>query len=91
MARLWIHETCRVFYDRLVDDQDRDWFKTTISRIWSQQFGLEWTAKEIFEENLLIFGDFWNKSLEPDERIYAEIADYKKLPSVIDDYMNDAP
>mmetsp|Transcript_28326 Transcript_28326/g.25128 ORF Transcript_28326/g.25128 Transcript_28326/m.25128 type:complete len:135 (-) Transcript_28326:2877-3281(-) len=91
MAKLWIHETCRVFFDRLVDETDRQWFKDTIARIWYSQFGVEWSAKEIFEENLLIFGDFMRKGVEADERIYEEVRDYSKLPKIIDDYMAEAP
>jgi len=43
MIRLFVHEVYRVFYDRLVDDQDRAWLFTLISNIVKQHF------KENFE------------------------------------------
>lgn len=43
MIRLFVHEVYRVFYDRLVDDQDRAWLFKLISNIVKEHF------KENFE------------------------------------------
>lgn len=33
LARLFIHEGCRVFKDRLVDDRDRQWFNEAVIEV----------------------------------------------------------
>ena len=38
MYRVWVHEVERIFGDRLIDDEDRNWFYENISKI-SKRFG----------------------------------------------------
>ena len=48
VLRLFVHESMRVFMDRLVNDEDRKWFnnnmKSTIQNIWDKDFD------EVFED-----------------------------------------
>ncbi|XP_050526602.1 dynein axonemal heavy chain 12 isoform X2 [Daktulosphaira vitifoliae] len=37
-TKLWVHEIMRVFYDRLIDDKDREWLFTEIRKNVSQYF-----------------------------------------------------
>ncbi|KAH0631920.1 hypothetical protein JD844_019823 [Phrynosoma platyrhinos] len=97
LIRLWIHEVYRVFYDRLIDAEDRevffnmvkettsDCFKQSVDKVLSH---LSRTGK-IKDENIrsLFFGDYSKPS--SDTKIYDEITDLKKLTSVMEYYLEE--
>ena len=53
--RLWANECFRVFYDRLISDDDRNWFKALTLDLFMRNFKLPAEKDEIFDE--LKFGD----------------------------------
>uniref|UniRef100_A0A8C3CTT9 Dynein axonemal heavy chain 7 n=1 Tax=Cairina moschata TaxID=8855 RepID=A0A8C3CTT9_CAIMO len=82
LIRLWIHEIYRVFYDRLVDEEDRKvFFHMVLSH-------LSPTGK-VSDDNIrsLFFGDY----LKPDSniKVYDEITDLKQLTSVMEYYLEE--
>uniref|UniRef100_A0A8C2MM84 Dynein axonemal heavy chain 3 n=1 Tax=Cricetulus griseus TaxID=10029 RepID=A0A8C2MM84_CRIGR len=95
--RLWIHEVYRVFYDRLIDNEDRQTFfnlvKETTSNCFKQTMEkvlihLSPTGK-IVDDNIrsLFFGDFLIP--ESDKKIYDEITDLKLLTGVMEYYLDE--
>jgi dynein heavy chain len=93
MIRLCTHELYRVFYDRLVDDNDRAWFFGNLQSILSKHFNMNFDA--IFEHlapkkgqpikdddmRSLMYGDY----IEPDavNRVYDEVTNVAKISDVI--------
>lgn len=55
---LWMHETNRVFFDRLVDDKDKDFFLALSTEKVKMNLDFDWT-KEYARD--ILFGDFSNK------------------------------
>ncbi|XP_040829844.1 dynein heavy chain 3, axonemal isoform X1 [Ochotona curzoniae] len=97
LIRLWIHEVYRVFYDRLVDEEDRQVFfnmvKETTSNCFKQTvekvlIHLSPTGK-IVDDNIrsLFFGDFFKPDSDP--KIYDEITDLKQLTAVMEYYLEE--
>ncbi|CAG2054551.1 unnamed protein product [Timema podura] len=84
LVRLWYHECCRVFQDRLVNDEDREWFDQLL-REKIGGFGIN--ADKVLGDRVILFGDF----LEPqsDVKNYEEIMDMEKLSKVLDQYLED--
>ena len=98
-VRLWIHEVLRVFYDRLIDDPDRDWLINLLTGVVKKNFGFE--MPKIMEHLLtpedegtvgipvirrLLFGDFGNPE---GKRNYTEMQDPEKVISVCNTFLED--
>ncbi|XP_069795725.1 dynein axonemal heavy chain 12 isoform X2 [Narcine bancroftii] len=95
LVRLFVHEVFRVFYDRLVDDQDRVWLFNLMKNIVKDHFResfdslfehLAHGGEHVTEEDMrsLLFGDYMNPDLEGDERLYSEIPSVKGFNDVVE-------
>lgn len=82
LMRLWVHEVYRVFYDRLVDDQDRSvffnmvsttvatHFKTDVQKLLGHLAPHSKSIQDVHVRNL-IFGDYMDP--KADTKIYDEV------------------
>uniref|UniRef100_A0A8C8BKI7 Dynein axonemal heavy chain 3 n=1 Tax=Otus sunia TaxID=257818 RepID=A0A8C8BKI7_9STRI len=93
LIRLWIHEVYRVFYDRLVEEEDRKVFfqmvQETTSNIFKQSFNKVFSGDVLGPRMSLIlfFGDY----LKPGSnvKVYDEITDLKQLTAVMEYYLEE--
>lgn len=75
LVRLWLHESLRVFHDRLVDDED----KSHLRSILLEMVGTHLSSAVGSPQHLLpqgstiIFGDFLKPGLDPAKRPYEEV------------------
>ncbi|KAH6585966.1 hypothetical protein BASA50_000909 [Batrachochytrium salamandrivorans] len=95
MIRLWLHETFRVFHDRLIDDEDRTWFYNHATNIINQNFEIDFSTAlkeydsncdgKVEEEDLrsLIFATYLSPQ-DSSGKAYNEITDLSKLTSFMD-------
>uniref|UniRef100_A0A3Q4BIM9 Dynein axonemal heavy chain 12 n=1 Tax=Mola mola TaxID=94237 RepID=A0A3Q4BIM9_MOLML len=92
LVRLFVHEVFRVYYDRLVDDDDRAWLyhlmndivKTHFKESFDQLFDHLKQGSKLVEEDLrnLLFGDYMVPDAEDDERLYAEVPSMESFSEV---------
>ncbi|XP_042559183.1 dynein axonemal heavy chain 3 isoform X2 [Clupea harengus] len=97
LIRLWIHEIYRVFYDRLIDNEDRETFFNIVKERTSDYFkqsmdkllGHISTSVKVEDEDIrsLFFGDYTKP--DSDSRAYDEITDLKALTSIMDFYLDE--
>lgn len=87
-TRLWIHECSRVFNDRLINEEDRKFFRDIVHDILKSKFKVNWNKEEIFEgKSQVIFSMLLR--LDADEKLYEEITDKNKLLKMLEDKLTD--
>ena len=77
MARLWIHESCRIFGDRLINSEDLRWFTELLTEQISRNFKMPNNHEDLFENRKIQFSSVLN--LNKQVAYYEEIVDKKKL------------
>ena len=48
VTKLWCHEVSRVFHDRLINDEDRNWFYDLMVELIGRHFKTKFTKDELF-------------------------------------------
>lgn len=74
LLRLWYHESCRVFQDRLVSPEDRYWFDKLLQEHIGE-FGCSF--QEVVPCQPVLFGDFMIHGT--DNKVYQLIEDKEKV------------
>lgn len=85
LARAWVHESQRVFADRLTCEEDHEWLRGLMRSKIEVKFGMNWDA--VVPRPRLIYGDFMFR--ETETRIYDEIDSIDKVKAVVEDYLSD--
>ena len=82
LVRLWLHESLRVFYDRLVDDQDKSHLRSILLEVAAKNLSSAVGSPQdlLPPGSTIIFGDFLKPSLNPAERPYEEVS---RLPDLV--------
>lgn len=88
-AKLWVHECSRVFNDRLINDEDRQFFREIVTDLLKIKFQLKNVKpEEIFEgKSSVIFSMILRCDAE--EKLYEEIVDKNKLFKMLEDKLID--
>ncbi|KAK9870896.1 hypothetical protein WA026_009852 [Henosepilachna vigintioctopunctata] len=85
IIRLWYHECLRVFQDRLVNDEDREWFNELLYVTIQNHFEVD--PIEALGKDAILFGDFLDP--QADIKMYRQITDREKLSNVLDYYLSE--
>lgn len=85
LIRLWIHECKRVFEDRMISQQDHDWFLLLMRKFVAEFFGTDYNR--IVTNEYLIYGDYLVPGADP--KVYEEVVQVDKVLGTIEEYLFD--
>lgn len=85
MLCLWYHECCRVFQDRLVNDEDRSWFDNLLRSKIQEHYQIE--AERTLGSEPVLFADFLDTSAG--QGYYEQVKDFRRLSESLNYNLNE--
>ncbi|KAL7988579.1 hypothetical protein Chor_007498, partial [Crotalus horridus] len=86
--RLFCHECQRIFHDRLICNEDKQYFYSMLSDMASKYFGIS-TDPDSFASKPILFGDYIKVGIDKADRIYEELPEMEKIIGILQDYLDD--
>ena len=85
LLALWLHESMRVFKDRLVNNEDRDWFMKLVQTLLEKHAKQPWSA--VVTSERLIFADYLVPGADP--KVYTQVTDMEALQKTVEESLDD--
>ncbi|KAM6471116.1 dynein axonemal heavy chain 6 [Liasis olivaceus] len=86
--RLFCHECQRIFHDRLICSEDKQYFYSMLSDMASKYFGVS-VDPDSFVSKPILFGDYIKIGIDKADRIYEELPEIEKIMGILQDYLDD--
>nr|XP_056709345.1 dynein axonemal heavy chain 14 [Euleptes europaea] len=84
-ALLLVHESARVFHDRLIEPTEREMFYQFLSTEINNYFKIFWSREKLMEDSPM-FVDFLDPNTPVENRIYKHVTNHKRLLMVLEEY-----
>ena len=84
-SKLFVHEAFRIFYDRLINEEDQLWFKKTTLEMCSRHLKMSYSEDDLYAKPI-VFADFLKPDADP--RFYEYVPDLNKLTAVVSDLLD---
>ena len=84
IVRLWRNENHRIFYDRLVSDEDRTYVKKLINRLVLDNYQ---AYEDYITKDPSLYGDFRLSLQEEAARLYEDLLDYTAVKSIFEEIL----
>ncbi|RYY35578.1 hypothetical protein EON62_02400, partial [archaeon] len=84
LVRLWLHEEQRVFRDRLINQEDRDWFNKLCAEMLQEHLELSWPVADF---DGVLYGDYLVKGEV--NRQYAHVHTPAALDALFTEYLDE--
>jgi dynein heavy chain len=73
LKTLWIHESMRVFHDRLIDQTDKTYFLMIIYELLKRSFEETSSFEDVFQNQIIMYGDYLRPGYSKEDRRYEQV------------------